>query len=135
MMMLDVLSQLPEIQVCVAYELNGKRIDNFPSHVDDLRSVRPVYETLPGRHHQARIDRYEAVHSRGASQRLRGRPLSRSWRSPQRGNPGMRSGILREHLGQRRYRRPLDCGKADRIKRHRKRRRIHGTRVASRHIG
>lgn len=48
MMMLDVLSQLPEIQVCVAYELAGKRIDNFPSHVDDLRNVKPIYETLPG---------------------------------------------------------------------------------------
>lgn len=48
MMMLDVLSQLPEIQVCVAYELDGKRVNNFPSHVDDLRKVKPVYETLPG---------------------------------------------------------------------------------------
>ena len=48
MMMLDVLSQLPEIKVCVAYELDGQRIDNFPSHVDDLRRVKPIYETLPG---------------------------------------------------------------------------------------
>ena len=48
MMMLDVLSQLPQIQVCTAYELNGQRINNFPSHVDDLRQVIPVYETLPG---------------------------------------------------------------------------------------
>ena len=47
-MMLDVLSQLPEVQVCVAYELDGQRIDHFPSHVDDVRRVKPVYETLPG---------------------------------------------------------------------------------------
>jgi adenylosuccinate synthase len=47
-MMLDVLSQLPEIKICVAYELDGRRISHFPSHVDDLRRVKPIYETLPG---------------------------------------------------------------------------------------
>ena len=47
-MLLDVLSQLPELQVCVAYELDGRRMIDFPSHVDDLRRVVPVYETLPG---------------------------------------------------------------------------------------
>jgi adenylosuccinate synthase len=47
-MLLDVLSQLPELRVCVAYELDGGRITDFPSHVDDLRRVEPVYETLPG---------------------------------------------------------------------------------------
>jgi adenylosuccinate synthase len=48
MMMLDVLSQLPEVKICVAYELDGQRIDRFPSHVDDLRLVKPIYETMPG---------------------------------------------------------------------------------------
>ena len=48
MMMLDVLSELPEIQVCVAYDLDGERIERFPSHADDLRRVKPIYETLPG---------------------------------------------------------------------------------------
>ncbi len=48
MMMLDVLSELDEIKVCVAYELGGQRIDYFPSHAEDLRRVRPVYESLPG---------------------------------------------------------------------------------------
>jgi adenylosuccinate synthase len=47
-MLLDVLSVLPELKVCVAYELDGKQITDFPSHVDDLRRVKPVYETLPG---------------------------------------------------------------------------------------
>lgn len=47
-MLLDVLSTLPELKICVAYELNGQRITDFPSHVDDLRQVKPVYETLPG---------------------------------------------------------------------------------------
>ncbi|MBN2291039.1 MAG: adenylosuccinate synthase [Pirellulales bacterium] len=47
-MLLDVLSELPEIKVCTAYEIDGKRVTDFPSHVDDLRRVVPVYETLPG---------------------------------------------------------------------------------------
>jgi adenylosuccinate synthase len=48
LMMLDVLSSLPEIQVCTAYELDGERITHFPSHVDDLRRVKPIYEAQPG---------------------------------------------------------------------------------------
>jgi adenylosuccinate synthase len=47
-MLLDVLSQLPEIKICTAYEIDGRKTTNFPSHVDDLRRVVPVYETLPG---------------------------------------------------------------------------------------
>ena len=46
--MLDVLAKLPEIQVCVAYELDGQRIDYFPAHVNDLRKLNPIYETIPG---------------------------------------------------------------------------------------
>jgi adenylosuccinate synthase len=47
-MLLDVLSELAEIKICTAYELDGQRIADFPSHVDDLRRVVPVYETMPG---------------------------------------------------------------------------------------
>ena len=37
LMMMDVLSQLPEVKICVAYDLDGQRIDRFPGHADDLR--------------------------------------------------------------------------------------------------
>ena len=47
-MLLDVLAALPEIKICTAYEIDGKRVTQFPSHVDDLRRAKPVYETLPG---------------------------------------------------------------------------------------
>jgi adenylosuccinate synthase len=47
-MLLDVLSGLTEINICTAYELDGHEITRFPSHVDDVRRVKPVYETLPG---------------------------------------------------------------------------------------
>ena len=46
--MMDVLSVLEEIQICVAYELNGERIEYFPADAEDLRNVRPIYETFPG---------------------------------------------------------------------------------------
>jgi adenylosuccinate synthase len=47
-MLLDVLSELPEIQICTSYEIDGQRVTNFPSHVDDLRRAKAVYETVPG---------------------------------------------------------------------------------------
>lgn len=47
-MLLDVLSGLAELKICTAYELDGRRTTDFPAHVDDLRRVAPVYETLPG---------------------------------------------------------------------------------------
>lgn len=47
-MLLDVLSGLEELQICTAYELDGQQSTRFPSHVDDVRRVKPVYETLPG---------------------------------------------------------------------------------------
>jgi adenylosuccinate synthase len=47
-MLLDVLSELPELKICTAYEIDGRRVTNFPSHVDDLRRAKPVFETLPG---------------------------------------------------------------------------------------
>jgi len=48
MMMLDVLSVLPEIKICRAYKIDGKEVTQFPGHVDDLRQAEPVYETMPG---------------------------------------------------------------------------------------
>lgn len=43
---LDVLSQLPEIPVCVAYETDGVETDIF--NVNSLSSARPVYKMLSG---------------------------------------------------------------------------------------
>lgn len=45
---LDILDELPEIKLAVAYELNGKRIDYFPSQSEVLALCKPVYETMPG---------------------------------------------------------------------------------------
>jgi adenylosuccinate synthase len=45
---LDVLSYLDEIKVCVAYEQNGKVLKHYPTDVNQMVNVKPVYETLPG---------------------------------------------------------------------------------------
>ncbi len=46
--LLDVLSVVDTIKICVAYELNGQRTTLVPSHTQDLANVKPIYETLPG---------------------------------------------------------------------------------------
>jgi len=45
---LDILSAFDPIQVCVAYELDGERVDYFPSIPTTLERCQPVYEELPG---------------------------------------------------------------------------------------
>jgi adenylosuccinate synthase len=48
-MLLDVLSGLPELRVAVAYEdEDGRRVADMPGHLADLQRCRPVYETLAG---------------------------------------------------------------------------------------
>jgi adenylosuccinate synthase len=47
-MLLDVLSGFDELKICTAYDIGGKRVTVFPSHVDDLRIAKPIYETMPG---------------------------------------------------------------------------------------
>src|SRR5204862_740225 len=45
---LDVLDALEEIKVCIGYEIDGKRVDTFPAVSNDLRMIKPIYDTLPG---------------------------------------------------------------------------------------
>ncbi len=45
---LDVLDGLPELQLCVGYELDGEQVDILPLGADDIARCKPVYETLPG---------------------------------------------------------------------------------------
>jgi adenylosuccinate synthase len=48
LMKLDVLSGLPEVRVCTAYEIEGRRLHAPPAHAADWEACRPVYETFPG---------------------------------------------------------------------------------------
>jgi len=45
---LDVLSNMDEIKVCIAYELDEQRLKSFPTTESDLSRIVPIYETLPG---------------------------------------------------------------------------------------
>jgi adenylosuccinate synthase len=47
-MLLDVLSEVDEISICTGYEMDGRRLDYFPSDAFLLQRCQPVYETLPG---------------------------------------------------------------------------------------
>ena len=47
-MLLDVLSGFDELAICSAYMIDGRRVTQFPSHVDDVKRAEPVYEMLPG---------------------------------------------------------------------------------------
>jgi adenylosuccinate synthase len=46
--LLDVLSAVEEIKICVGYEIDGREVEGYPMHQTDLHHARPVYETLPG---------------------------------------------------------------------------------------
>ena len=45
---LDVLSYMEKIPVCTAYEIDGNRVDTFPSGIEELKCAKPIYEYLPG---------------------------------------------------------------------------------------
>jgi adenylosuccinate synthase len=45
---LDVLDTLEEIKVCVAYEIDGKYCQDFPSSTRRFAKCKPIYKTVPG---------------------------------------------------------------------------------------
>jgi adenylosuccinate synthase len=45
---LDVLDGFEELKICVAYELDGERLDYLPTAADQQARCTPVYETMPG---------------------------------------------------------------------------------------
>jgi adenylosuccinate synthase len=45
---LDVLDDLPGIKICTKYEYKGKKIDEFPTDINELAKCKPIYEEMPG---------------------------------------------------------------------------------------
>ena len=45
---LDVLTGWEKIPVCVAYEVDGQRVDDLPMTQTDFHHATPIYEMLPG---------------------------------------------------------------------------------------
>lgn len=48
LMLFDVLSGLDTVKICVAYELDGKRIETMPATIPQFQRCKPVYIELPG---------------------------------------------------------------------------------------
>ncbi|MFD6400939.1 adenylosuccinate synthase [Nocardia sp. NPDC060249] len=45
---LDVLSGLDTVPICVAYEIDGKRVEQMPTTQTEFHHAKPIYEELPG---------------------------------------------------------------------------------------
>ena len=45
---LDVLDGLDKLKICIKYDINGKKIDYFPSKIDDVEKCKPIYKKLKG---------------------------------------------------------------------------------------
>ncbi len=45
---LDVLDTLDVLKVCVAYEIDGERVDHMPYHQSQMHKAVPIYEEFPG---------------------------------------------------------------------------------------
>ena len=45
---LDVLDGFKKINICIAYELDGKRIDYFPSSAEQQSRIKPIFEEFDG---------------------------------------------------------------------------------------
>ncbi|HVA85406.1 MAG TPA: adenylosuccinate synthase [Candidatus Saccharimonadales bacterium] len=45
---LDILSGIDELLLCVAYDVDGERVETWPSSADVLARAKPIYERFPG---------------------------------------------------------------------------------------
>ena len=45
---IDILDDIKNIYVCVAYKLNGKKISYFPSGLQDQLKVKPIFKRFDG---------------------------------------------------------------------------------------
>ncbi len=45
---LDVFDGFETLKICVAYDLDGRRIEHFPANIREAARCKPVYEDMPG---------------------------------------------------------------------------------------
>jgi len=45
---LDVLDELEEIKMCIAYEIKGKKINYLPASTEEQLNIKPVYKSFKG---------------------------------------------------------------------------------------
>ena len=75
---LDVLSGLETVPICVAYEVDGRRVDEMPMTQSDVHHAVPVYEELPGCSRSVAVRSFDGCRPRprlrGAIAELTGAP-------------------------------------------------------------
>ncbi len=104
--LLDVLDAFDEVKVCVAYDVNGERLTDFPAAPWILETAVPVYETLPGwRREIYGTTDWEALPSNAKSyvhrlEALTGVPVAILSTGPDRAHTIVRDAGLRGLLGQ-----------------------------------
>lgn len=45
---LDIYDEMDQIEACVAYDINGKIVTDFPANVDELNAAKPVLQKFQG---------------------------------------------------------------------------------------
>jgi len=45
---LDVLQNIKKIKICTHYEIDGKKVEDFPADLESLEKCKPVYEEVDG---------------------------------------------------------------------------------------
>ena len=45
---LDVLNNYKNLKICIAYDIEGKKINEMPASLTQYRKAKPIYKTLPG---------------------------------------------------------------------------------------
>jgi len=45
---LDVMDTLETVKICVAYDIDGQRIEKMPYHQTDFHKATPIYKEMPG---------------------------------------------------------------------------------------
>ena len=45
---LDIMDTLETVKICVAYEIDGERVEKMPYHQTDFHKAQPIYQEMPG---------------------------------------------------------------------------------------
>lgn len=68
---LDVLNSFDEIKACVAYDIDGKRVENLPASSEKLAKAKPIYRTFKGYDQIKESDWIEAVQTKKVPEKAR----------------------------------------------------------------
>jgi adenylosuccinate synthase len=97
---LDVLDELDELKVCVAYRIDGRETDRVPHDAGELERAEPVYETWPGwKSSTVGVSRFDDLPPRARSYisrlaELSGAPFAFISTGPERNETILNSAVL-----------------------------------------